>query len=267
MSRNPLICVVIALCVFSGVETLAGECPFTVLEGYKNTMNFRVWAPEKEDAELIGRELDAYYKRLLKDLKYGGMLKKKPEVYVFKNYKEYLDKTGSLNYNVTHTGGIAIPRSARKPAKVYSFLSDNLISEVLPHELTHLIFREITAGLNTDAEIPLWLDEGMAVYEEKGERYKSLVASAFQNGGLIPLARLVSYEHYPGDLSERALFYAQSASLVDYLLSKYGGSRFLAFSKKMIRGGKSADEALFSTYYPDIRNVSQLSEAWLGNLK
>ena len=242
------------------------KCPFPELKGYKSTMNFHVWAPTNGDAGTIAEGLEKYYKRFLKDLKYGGMLKKKPEIYIFKNYQEYLDKAKTLDYNVSHTGGIAIPRSARKPAKVYSFLSKNLLSEVLPHELTHLLFREITAGLMTDAKIPLWLNEGIAVYEEEGKRYEAPIKKALESNQIIPINEIVSYKDYPPDLQKRALFYAQSASLVDFLLNEYGGAKFLAFSKKLIRGGKNIDKALFSTYYPRIKNVSQLSDAWLNFL-
>jgi hypothetical protein len=243
------------------------KCPFPELKGCKSTMNFCVWAPAYEDASVIAKGLEDYYRQFLSDLRYGGMLKKKPEIYIFKNYQEYLDKTKPLGYNVSHTGGIAIPRSARKPAKVYSFLSKNLLSEVLPHELTHLLFKEITAGLMTDAKIPLWLNEGIAVYEEKGRRYEAPVKHALETNQIISISEIVNCNDYPLDLNKRALFYAQSASLVDFLLNKYGGAKFLAFSKKLIRGGKDIDEALFSTYYPHIKNVSQLSDAWLNFLK
>ncbi len=238
--------------------------PFPELKGYKSTMNFCVWAPTQENAKEIADELEKYYRRFLNDLKYGGMLKKKPEIYIFNNYQEYLDKTNALGYNMSHTGGFAIPRSARKPAKVYSFLSNNLVTKVLPHELTHLLFKEMTAGLRTDVEIPLWLNEGMAVYEKKGKRYEAPVKTALESGQIIPIAELVDYSCYPEALDKRGIFYVQSASIVDFLLNKYGGAKFLSFSKKLIRGGKNIDEALYSTYYPQIKNVSQLSNAWLN---
>ena len=245
------------LCAF------AKQDPFPELKGYKSTMNFCVRAPTQDDAETIAEELEKYYQGFLNDLKYGGMLKKKPEVYVFRNYEEYVDKTGVLGYNTSHTGGIAVPRSARRPAKIYFFMGNRVI-EVLRHELTHVLFKEITAGLKTDARIPLWLNEGIAVYEEKGKRYEEPVRNAVKSDQIIPIAELVGYINYPENLNKRALFYAQSASLIDFLLNKYGGAKFLAFSKKMVRGGKNINEALSSIYFPQIKNVSQLSDAWLN---
>jgi len=245
----------------------ADEIPFGTLKGYKNTMNFSVWAPTKDDAETIAAGLEDYYSRFLKDLECGGMLKKKPRVYIFGNYQDYLDKLKGLGYNVEHTGGIAIPRSARKPAEIYSFLGDNLLDAVLPHEITHLLFKEVTAGLKTDARVPLWLDEGIAEYEEKSKRYRTEVKGALESQALIPASEIVKYSTYPADLNRRSLFYAESASLVEFLLAEYGGAKFTSFSRKLVSGGKNIDEALFSTYYPRLKDVSQLNDAWLKFLK
>ncbi|MBU4488339.1 MAG: hypothetical protein KKI13_04660 [Candidatus Omnitrophica bacterium] len=230
-------------------------------------MNFEVWAPAQKDAEMVAAGLEDYYERFLKDLECGSMLKKKPRVYIFANQEDYLDKAGSLRYNVENTGGIAIPRSARKPAEIYSFLSDNLLDRVLPHELTHLLFKEITAGLKTNAVVPLWLSEGMAVYEERGRAYKIEAMRALESGALIPLAEIVGYTVYPADLNKNRLFYAESASIVEFLLTEYGGAKFTSFSRKLVSGKKKIDEALFSTYYPQIKDVSQLNDAWLKFLK
>jgi len=252
-----LVPVSLLLCAF----TKGG--PFPELMGYRSTMNFSVWAPTQEKADMVADELEEYYSRFISDLKYGGMLKKKPEVYVFKDYEEYVDKTGTVGYNTSHTGGIAVPRSARKPAKIYFFIGKHL-SEVLQHELTHVLFKEMTAGLRTDARIPAWLAEGIAVYESRGHQYKARVTEALRTGRTIPTAEVVGSAAYPEDRDKISLFYAQSASLVDFLLNQYGGVKFLAFSTKLIRGGKTIDEALSSTYYPHIRNVSQLNDAWLN---
>lgn len=264
MVKNRLVSIsLIVILLFIPLLSIAGKTAFPKLKGYKSTMNFSVYAPTQDDANRVAVELEAYYKRFLKDLGTGGMLKKKPEIFIFQNYEEYLDKAATLGYNVSHTGGIAVPRSARKPAKVYSFLSDNLVSEVLPHELTHLLFKEITAGLKTNANVPLWLNEGIAVYEEKERRYRSAVKQSIKSGQFIPIAELVEYKSYPREMHKRSLFYAQSASLVDFLLSEYGGAKFLSFSKKLVRDNKKTSKALSSTYYPKIKDVSQLSSAWL----
>lgn len=267
MKRIKLASFFLVLLLPLSLSVTAGKTPFGVLGGYKNTMNFSVWAPAQKDAEIVAAGLEAYYSRFLKDLEYGSMLKKKPQVYIFKNYQDYLDKLTPLGYNVANTGGIAIPRSARKPAEIYSFLSDNLLDEVLPHEITHLLFKEITAGLKIDARVPLWLNEGIASYEEKSRQYRIEVKEALESRTLIPASEITRYSSYPADLKTRSLFYAESASLVEFLLAEYGGAKFTSFSKKMVSGGKDINEALFSTYHPQMKDVSQLNDAWLKFLK
>lgn len=245
----------------------ADDVPFGILKGHANTMNFSVWAPARKDAETVAASLEEYYSRFLNDLESGSMLKKKPDVYIFGNYQDYLDNLKRLGYNGANTGGIAIPRSARKPAKICSFLSSNLLDKVLPHEITHLLFKEITAGLKVDARVPLWLNEGMAVYEERSDDYRAEVKHALTKSVLIPAAEIVKYSSYPADLDTNSLFYAESASLVEFLLSEYGGAKFTSFSKKMVSGGKNINEALYSTYYPRLKDVSQFNDAWLKFLK
>ncbi len=245
----------------------AGEMPFGILGGHVDTMNFSVWAPSEIDARVVAESMEKYYNRFLKDLEIGSMLKKKPLVYIFANYQDYLDNLGGLGYNTANTGGIAIPRSARKPAEIYSFLNNELLDRVLPHEVTHLLFKEVTAGLKTDAHVPLWLNEGMATYEEKSDDYKMRVKGALESGVLMSASKIVKYTDYPADLNTRSLFYAESASLVEFLLARYGGEKFTFFSRKMISGGKNVDEALSSTYYPQIKDASQLNDAWLKFLK
>ncbi|MDP3789046.1 MAG: peptidase MA family metallohydrolase [Candidatus Omnitrophota bacterium] len=246
---------------------LADDVPFGILKGHANTMNFSVWAPAQKDAETVAASLEEYYRRFLKDLDCGSMLKKKPQVYIFASYQDYLDNLSRLGYNVANTGGIATRRSARKPAEIYSFLSNNLLDEVLPHEITHLLFKEIVAGLKVDANVPLWLNEGMATYEETSDHYTAQVKEALAKGVLMPAAEIVKYSSYPADLGTNSLFYAESASLVDFLLSEYGGAKFTSFSRKMVSGGKNINEALYSTYYPRLKDVSQLNDAWLKFLK
>lgn len=246
---------------------VADKTPFGILDGRKNTMNFEVWAPSQKDAEMAADSLEKYYKRFLKDMECSSMLKKKPRIYIFANCKDYIDKVMPLGYNVENTGGIAIPRSARKPAEIYSFLDDALLDRVLPHELTHLLFNEITVGLRVGAVIPIWLNEGIAVYEESARSCKKAAIEALKAEMLIPLAEIVGYAEYPADLDKNRLFYAESASVVEFLLTEYGGAKFISFSKKLVSGKKKINEALFSTYYPQIKDVSQLNDAWLEFLK
>ncbi len=226
-------------------------------------MNFEVWAPTQADADRIADALEKYYKKFLSDIRYGGMLKKKPSIFIFKNYEDYIKGTGNDGYNTDNTGGIAVKRSAREEASIYSFLETNLETNVLMHELTHLIFKEMVAGLRVDVDMPLWLDEGMATFEEGNFHYKRTVKAALKDNSLIPLKEVINLKSYPKNHQQNLLFYAESASLVDFFITKFGGAKFMVFSKNLTVKKKDITKALYNGYYPTIKNLDDLNGQWL----
>lgn len=97
---------------------------------------------------------------------------------------------------------------------------------VLTHELSHLVlgakFR--AAG----ADLPRWLDEGMAQYVagdwefdiDWAAQQGQIMEGAAASGRIVPIEQLDSL--FSGDRSEVQLAYAQSYSFVSYLASTYG---------------------------------------------
>ena len=147
--------------------------------------------------------------------------------------------------------------------KAYETSAD-FFETVLPHELSHLIFREFT-GLGSD--VPLWLDEGVAQLQEK-DRKKSgpLLKEAALKGTLIPLSKLMLVRPEQLDGMGPAIFYAQSVSLVEFIVDKYGATSFRKFCGKL-KAGKSVNDALRFTYPASIRNITDLQKAWLKHLE
>lgn len=93
-------------------------------------------------------------------------------------------------------------------------------STVVPHELTHVVFGDITQ--NPDHDPPRWLNEGIAVYVSQGfdSSDKELVAQAVSDGTLMPLAALSG--EFPTSQQGFYLAYAESVSAVDYFMRTYG---------------------------------------------
>lgn len=104
-------------------------------------------------------------------------------------------------------------------------LAENFLDTVLPHELGHIIFRELV-GFNNPA-VPLWLDEGVASYQEKS---KYAGAGAFlkqeiSGGKFIPLEGLANFAIGPSSTQDEAdLFYAEAFSAVDFLIKNTAGT-------------------------------------------
>ena len=143
--------------------------------------------------------------------------------------------------------------------------ANGFFDSTLPHELGHIIFREF---IGEQAEIPLWLEEGVAMYQEKAKRWgaNKAVQSAIQNGQFISLTNLSRMRLYnQSDTPTVELFYAESASIVYYLISEQGQERFVAFCRKL-KERHLFEQALKETYVR-FNNLDDLNKAWLNYLK
>ena len=135
------------------------------------------------------------------------------------------------------------------------------MTSLLPHELTHIIFREF---VGFSSNIPLWLDEGIACYYEEGKKRwrEDLMREVVNEMIYIPLNVLTEMDvRYMMDLRIVELFYAQSASIVGYMIRKHGSYRFTLFCRQL-RDGKALNEALSFTYPGTCRNVEKLERLW-----
>jgi hypothetical protein len=135
---------------------------------------------------------------------------------------------------------------------------------LLPHEIGHIILREAIGS----RKVPLWFEEGIASYLEQAKRYgaEKIVLDAMRNKTFIPLANLSAIDGSnligAGDAN---LFYAESVSLVSYLMGKFGVERFSYLLRK-IKEGMAFDDALAYAFY-DIRSESDLGRFWEESLK
>lgn len=136
---------------------------------------------------------------------------------------------------------------------------------VLRHEITHLVLREF---VGFDREIPGWLGEGISRLMEKPGRghYTATCAALMDAGLLFSLEDLAKTK--PATIADPArvpVFYAQSASLVGYLLDQGGADSFRKLCGAL-RDGKSLDDALRFTYPGSLRSLEALETAWKRHL-
>jgi hypothetical protein len=136
---------------------------------------------------------------------------------------------------------------------------------ILPHELGHIIFREYV-GFASD--IPLWFEEGIAMYQEKAKRWgaDADVKEAINNGQFVPLQELQTMRlTHETDKETVMLFYIEAASAVHYLISELGKFKFSLFCQNL-KKGSSFNQALEKSYYR-FTNIEDLNKAWMGYLK
>lgn len=184
-------------------------------------------------------------------------LEGRARVYLFPDRESYLRQTRVPAWS----DGAA--QSDRKT--IWTYQQDHgFFDGVLPHETGHIVLREAVGG----RAIPLWLEEGVACWLEPTRRADAepQVRRALRENRFIPLAQLNRIT--PETLAQRAdvaLFYAESVSLVSFLVDRYGKSGFHDFCSAL-RDGKSVDDAL-SRAYSGLQNAASLAEAWEKRLR
>ena len=118
------------------------------------------------------------------------------------------------------------------------------VDVTIAHELTHVV-----VGLATEnpyADIPAWLNEGLAMYNE-GE-LRSGNAQALKKGirenSLLSVRSLTAPTGNPDEVN---LFYGEVYSVVDFLLETYGKEK-MSELLKVFKEGSLADDALMRVY-------------------
>lgn len=147
--------------------------------------------------------------------------------------------------------------SSRHEIASYQQSGPGFLTSLLPHELSHLILSDYMGS----AQVPLWLTEGFAQWEQEGRK-----AGGFMSGQGFRLKELMVADiRQDADSQRVAIFYAQSASVVGYMITTYGGTAFGGFCKAL-RDGKTVEAALSAVYASDIPSLEALEQKWLKSL-
>jgi len=130
----------------------------------------------------------------------------------------------------------------------------------IAHELSHLVVGLATK--NPYADLPRWLDEGLAMYAE-GELpagNQSALDRAIRDDNLISVRSLSGYT---GDPELVDLYYGEVYSLVDYLIDTYGQEKMTGLLA-MFREGSRPEDALRQIYGFGLDELDSYWRASLG---
>lgn len=138
--------------------------------------------------------------------------------------------------------------------------SDPGLEVTIFHELTHVVLEQATD--NPFVDMPAWLNEGLASYNEGEVRqgYRSAVERACAANTLMSVRSITSSTVGPGNVT---LFYAQSLSLVEYLLQEHGREKMLELLEA-IKEGNLIDDALQAVYGFDQDGLEARWREWRG---
>lgn len=238
-------------------------------------------ADDKFAREVLDRS-EAYYAQIASDLGYARYSEfwtwgNKVKIYIYPDHASFMEATGQPEWSQ----GMA---DYLKKEIIGYFGSKGFEDSILPHEMTHLIFRDF---VGFKGEVPLWLDEGVAQWHEKvrREEVRRMTKDLYEKDSLLSIkdmmkldVRNIKYKDtvyirpiktksgekgvlfLSGD-SLISTYYLQAVSLVDFLISAYGTDTFTHFCRQL-RDGKPLEEALGFAYPTYIRNLDELELEW-----
>lgn len=179
------------------------------------------------------------------------------KVYVYANIR---DMRSVLPPNeVEWVGGFAQPGLG---LVVVTIEPGNMVEaqRLIPHELSHQVLHQ--AVDNPYGGLPLWFDEGLAVYNQEtpNRDFPLMVEAAARTDQLIPLEALAA--SFPADPERARLSYAQSYSMVAYIIDTYGTDKLQALVAAF-RNATAVEEAI-----PQVLGLSidELDAAWRTTL-
>ncbi|NOQ43524.1 MAG: peptidase MA domain-containing protein [Dehalococcoidia bacterium] len=186
----------------------------------------------------------------------GVALEQPVKIYI---YASSGDLRNALVYPQEWTGGIAFPGYG---IVIIGISPDNLAwgKRAIAHEMGHLVVHQALSGFY--GHLPVWLDEGLAMDAEGDLRsdLQTLLNEAIAHDTLFSVRSISS--SFPTDPDEARLCYAESYSLVQFLIDTYGSGKMLNLLA-VFNEGNTYDDAMLEVYG---FNVDGLNAVWRGSL-
>jgi hypothetical protein len=232
------------------------------MEGLAWDGTFTVYATDEQTAKEALSRIQEAYTKILEQLN-QRQLRKRCLVFVWRDrYKFILQASQFVGFsNISHMGAFVVENFWKGYHALFTFKSDELYDNVLPHELAHLVL-PIFLNPTKRVVIPLWLNEGYAQFQEKDSFTKAVgtVSRAAKEKRLFQLDVLASFKKYPGAYEQTRVFYDQSELLVKMLIgAQEERGNFFNFVYAMSCKNESLASAL-KTSYPQWPTLEALQE-------
>jgi len=134
--------------------------------------------------------------------------------------------------------------------------AERVLDSVLPHEITHMVFAS-----HFRAPLPRWADEGGATSVEhisERAKHQRMLVQFLRTGRGIAFNQMFAMTEYPPDVMP---LYAQSQSVVDFLIQQGGRRRYVAFLDEGMKGGQWI--AAVQHHY-GLSDLGVLQNTWLA---
>lgn len=228
----------------------------------RQSEHFIIYYEDITQAKAVGAKAEYYYEKIAYDLGYTKEINwlDKCEVFIIPDEEKWQEYIQTFVKKFDHAGGF-VPQTGEKEICLRG-ISTAYLSVGFPHELTHLIFNDFARG----EDIPLWLNEGLAIYESGNIGYAdTMLHDSVGEGEHIPIEELVELKRYPRNEKKLELYYAQAQSVVGFLISQHGREKFSHFCKLLI-SGQSFESALSLTYSDKYSDPDKFERAWIKHV-
>ena len=217
------------------------------------------YTKEEAFAKDVRRNAETYYTRIANDLGYTRFnfwqWDNRVKIYIYPSEKDYQKATGQPDWSKGEAN--------YETKSISTFEWNKEFNEtLLPHEIAHLIFRDF---VGFKGEVPLWLDEGVAQWQEPATRDIARQAgyTVVAKRVMFPFAYFMSIYSLKGRDDETVqYFYMQALSVVDFLIRRHGLQSFSEFCRQL-RDGRRLEDALKATYPASISNLKDLEKNWM----
>src|SRR4030043_559546 len=171
-------------------------------------------------------------------------------------YASTKDLQGAMIFPREWTGGVAFTEYGLIAIGVPANELD-WGKRAVAHGLGHTVIHQMTFSPYGAIVLPTWLDEGLAMHAEgKPDPYlESWLKKAISQKKLISVRSLSS--PFSAKPEEAYISYAESQSLVDFLIQNYGKDKMLRLLS-LLKEGNSCDEALTEVYGFDQDGLDKL---------
>ncbi len=161
-------------------------------------------------------------------------------------YASTTDLKGAMIFPREWTGGVAFTEYGLIAIGVPTNELD-WGKRAVAHELGHMVIHQMTFSPYGAIVLPTWLDEGLAMHAEgKPDTYlESWLKKAINQQKLISVRSLSS--PFSAKTEVAYISYAESQSLVEFLIQNYGKDKMLNLLG-LLKEGNSCDEAMIEVY-------------------
>ena len=226
---------------------------------HRQTQHFIIYYEDLMQSKIVADRCEYYYEKIAYDLDYDKTIywPEKCEVFIIPSEEKWQEYMEEFIEKFDHIGGF-VPRTGEKEIYLCT-LSMPYLSVTFPHELTHLIFGEFAQG----EYIPLWLNEGLAIYESGLIGYADeMLRDKVKEAKHIPLKEMMEMRDYPQTKDQTQLYYAQAEKTVEFLITQHGRKKFSKFCRLLI-SDKSFAQALDLAYGDKYYSQDEFKRAWI----